>query len=209
MWLSNFFQLAFMAAIFSTQAIAGNKRVSLPSDLGIRISPGRYPGQISATSNEGFYGRFYVTEGLESIQINQLDNLRNTFKSHEAVLSVWRDQSKLPLQSFEYIVHYQISDSDSSNIDEALKLYGHDPSVEHPIYTIIVSRDSLADTEAWNHLITASFAKDAEEICEEYEEMSDRYIESFRIGINCDSERWVSIDFGRKGDQDIENTSQQ
>ncbi|KAL2886488.1 hypothetical protein HOO65_060318 [Ceratocystis lukuohia] len=202
MWLSNVFQLAFMAAIFSTQAIAGDKRVSLPSDLGIRISPGRYPGQISATSNEEFYARFYVTEGLESIQINQLDNLRNTFKSHEAVLSVWRDQSKLPLKSLKYIVHYQVSACDSGKIDDALRFYGRDPSAERPIYSITVPRDSPAGTEAWYHLMTASFAKDAEEICAEYEEMSDRYIESFKIGINSDKERWVSIDFGRKRDED-------
>ncbi|KAL2886493.1 hypothetical protein HOO65_060323 [Ceratocystis lukuohia] len=206
MWPSNFFQLAFIAAIFSTQAIAGDKKVSLPSDLGIEVSYGAFPGKIFATSEEdNFYARLYVTEGLPSIQIDQLYNPSNTVKSSEAVLSVWEDQSKLPLKSLEYIVYYDVHGVDSGKIDEAIKLYGRDPFVEHSIYDITVYP---TDTEAWNHLITASFGKDAEEICAEYEEMSDRYIEAFQIGTDCDLGRWVQVDFGRKGDEDAEGAFQ-
>ncbi|KAL2886497.1 hypothetical protein HOO65_060327 [Ceratocystis lukuohia] len=205
MWLSNFSQLAFMAAILSTQAIAGDKEVSLPRDLGIGISNGIIRGTKIVTSNEGFSAQFYVTEGLPSIQIETLNNPSNTFKSYEAVLSVWKDQSKLPLKSLEYFVYYDVEIADSRKIDEAIKLYGHDPFVEQSIYGIHVSP---TDTEAWNHLITASFAKDAQEICAEYREMSDRYIKKFGIGTDCDSGRWVRIHFGRKSDQDAEGASQ-
>ncbi|KAL2886487.1 hypothetical protein HOO65_060317 [Ceratocystis lukuohia] len=181
MWLPNFSQLALMAAIFSTQAIAGDKRVPLPSDLGITISQGRYPGKIYASGDGGFHAQFYVTIGSKSIQVMELDNPEHIFKSYEAVLSVWEDQSKLTLKSLDYIVYYQVDDADSKKIDEAIKLFGRDPNGERSIYGLTVSRDSPTDTEAWNHLIAASFAKDAEEICAEYKKMKARYIESFEI----------------------------
>ncbi|KAL1887447.1 hypothetical protein Cpir12675_006542 [Ceratocystis pirilliformis] len=206
MWLLNLSRLAFMAVIFSAQAIAGNKKVPLPSSLGIEISDGKYYGRKHVTSNVGFSARVFVTENLKSIQIEKIDNPGNIVKSYEAVLSIWKDQSKLTPESLEYISYYDVPILEIGIINEAMKAKGRNPFEENPIYGITISRDSVDDTEAWNHLITAPFAKDAEEICNQYEEMSNRFIESFRIGVDCDFNRWVSINFGRKGDQNTDNT---
>ncbi|KAL2885555.1 hypothetical protein HOO65_070017 [Ceratocystis lukuohia] len=207
MQLLNLSQLAFVAAMFSAQAIAGDKKVPPPSDLGLKISDGKYYGWKDITSDVDFSAYVYVTKGLQSIQVEKLKNPENILKSYEAVLSIWKDQSELTLEDLDHISYNNVPSPDLEIVDKALRTKGRDPFKENPIYGVTISRDSEADEEAWNHLITASFAKEAEEICDEYEGMSNRYIKSFVIGVDCDyHNRFVSIYFGTKGDQDTENT---
>ncbi|PHH49082.1 hypothetical protein CFIMG_007983RA00001 [Ceratocystis fimbriata CBS 114723] len=120
MQLLNLPQLAFMAAMFSAQAIAGDKKVPPPSDLGLKISDGKFYGQKDVTSDVDFSADVYVTKGLRSIQVEKLNNPQNILKSYEAVLSIWKDQSELTLENLEHISYNIVLGDEIGIINRAI-----------------------------------------------------------------------------------------
>ncbi|KKF92560.1 hypothetical protein CFO_g4874 [Ceratocystis platani] len=184
-----------MAALFSTQVLAGDRKVPRPSDLGLQIPDhGKYHWREVRTS-EGFVTEVYVSKESKFIEVDYVLNPTNTFKSYEALLSIWEDQSQLTVGNLEQIMHDRVVGSDLNIIDEALTALGHNPSDDNTIYGIDISRDSSTHAEIWNSLTKASFAKDAIEMCTQFQDMSNRYVKSFEIGKDPESNRWVHVKF--------------
>ncbi|KAL2886892.1 hypothetical protein HOO65_050013 [Ceratocystis lukuohia] len=198
MWLPNVVQSLFTVALLSTQVIAGNKRIPPPYQLGLSIPRNDKSTWMEITNNDGFSTTVLVSKDPSCIQVCSLENPKATFKSHEALLSIWENQTKLTVRSLEQIMYTSIVGNDMVIIDQALEMLGHDPSGTMALFGFVVSKNSPEDTEIWNLLSTASFATDAVEMCDEYRDMSNRYVESFKIGRYEDSDKWVHIKFATK-----------
>ncbi|KAL2890648.1 hypothetical protein HOO65_010006 [Ceratocystis lukuohia] len=194
MWLPNFIQPLFMAVLLSTQVIAGDKKVPRPRELGLYI-PKDGPWKEVITT-DGFFAKVYVSEDPNFIEVASMKNPTADFKSYEALLSIWEYESRLTVRSLKWIMYADVVGTDRVIINGALEKLGHDLSGPAQILGTEISRDSPEHAEIWNSLSTASFAKEAVEICTEFKDMSNRYIQSFKIGRYCDFDIWVHIKFG-------------
>ncbi|KAL2886891.1 hypothetical protein HOO65_050012 [Ceratocystis lukuohia] len=198
MWRPKFVRLLFMAALLSTQVIAGDKKVPRPLDLGLYIPLEAENGWKEIKTSGGFYAKVFVCPDPQYIEVASVQNRIATFKSYEALLSIWEHQSRLPARNLEKIKYDCVLGDDMVIINRALEILGHDISSAETIYGIEISRDSSDHAEIWNLLSTASFAKDAVEMCAEFQDMSNRYLQSFEIGRYYDSDKWVHIKFATK-----------
>ncbi|KAL2884592.1 hypothetical protein HOO65_110063 [Ceratocystis lukuohia] len=195
MQLFTSFKLVFMAALFSTQAIAGDQKVPTLSNLGLEITELEGTSLKCAKNSEGFFAQVYVTAENKAIEVEVIKNPKDSFKSYEAVLSIWKDQSKLDVGSLKQIKYSDVQGDDFYIIDAILKKSGYDPNGEWSHSGRIISKDSPTDTKAWNLLCKASFAKDAMEMCAKFEGMEKLYVESFQVGRDDGMWRWVKIKF--------------
>ncbi|KAL2886890.1 hypothetical protein HOO65_050011 [Ceratocystis lukuohia] len=198
MWLPKFIQSLFMLALLSTQVIAGNKDVPRPSQLGLSIHQKDKYGWQKVTNDDGFFTKVFVAKDPSFIQASSLQNPTATLKSYQALLSIWESQTRLTVRNLEQIMYTRIVGEDMLIINQALEMLGHDPSGTKSIFGIVISKNSPKHAKIWDLLSTASFATDAVEICAEYREMSNRYVESFKIGRYHDSDKWVHIKFATK-----------
>ncbi|KAL2890645.1 hypothetical protein HOO65_010003 [Ceratocystis lukuohia] len=199
MWLLKFVQPLFMAALLSTQVIAGDKQVPCPHDLGLNIPQHDKHGWKEVTSSDGFFATVFIAKKPSFIDVSSMQIPTATFKYYEAVLSIWADQTGLSVRNLDLITYQDVAGPDMVIIRDALEILGYNPSGVDSVFGIDISKDSPKDTEVWNLLSTTSFAKDAVEICNEFQEMSNRYIESFRVG-RYGSDKWVSIRFATKAE---------
>ncbi|KAL2884608.1 hypothetical protein HOO65_100012 [Ceratocystis lukuohia] len=199
MWLPKLVQSLFMAALLSTQVMAGDKKVPLPSELGLDIPKHDENGWKEVTTSDGFYAKIFVSYEFNYIEIDSVRNPTTSFKSYEALMSIWENQSRLTVGSLDMIMYDNIIGPDMIIIDEALKMFGFDPSAEEMILAIQISRDS-GHNEIWDFLSAASFAQDAVEMCDQFQDMDNRYIRAFQIGSHYDASKWVRIDFDTKSE---------
>ncbi|KAL2886895.1 hypothetical protein HOO65_050016 [Ceratocystis lukuohia] len=200
MLLPKFIQSLFMAALLSTQVIAGDKQVPRARDLALYIPKDGQYGWKEVRTTEGFFAKVYISQECKFIEVDKIENPTDDFKSYEALLSIWEHQSGLTVKSLQRIIYDNNVGSDADIIIDALKKLGRDPVVEGAIYGVEVSRDSSDQAEIWDLLSRASFAKDAVKICTEFQEMSNRYIHSYKIGKYPDSRLWVHVVFSTKHD---------
>ncbi|KAL2886168.1 hypothetical protein HOO65_070630 [Ceratocystis lukuohia] len=198
MWLPKFAQLLFTAVLLSTQVIAGDRQVTRARELGLYIPQDTQYSWKEVKETEGFVASVFVSKSLKYIEVQTMENPTNDFKSYEALLSIWEHQTKLTIGSLNKIKYNQVNGPDKIIINTALEKLGYSLSGRKSITSDKISRDSSDHAEVWNLLSTASFGKDAVEICTEFKDMSNRYIQSFEIGRNCDFDKWVEITFATK-----------
>ncbi|KAL2886159.1 hypothetical protein HOO65_070621 [Ceratocystis lukuohia] len=195
MWCSKSIQSLFMAAFLSTQVFAGDEKVPRPSDLGLHIPKQGEYGWKEVETTEGFFTKVYVCEEPGFIEVASIENPKNNFKSYQALMSIWEHESRLTVASLAKIMYDNAVGTDQVIINEALRMLGYDPLGTKVIYGIEISRDSPDHAEIWNLLSRTSFAKDATQICTEFQDMSNRYIQSYKIGRYYDTQKWMHITF--------------
>ncbi|KAL2890646.1 hypothetical protein HOO65_010004 [Ceratocystis lukuohia] len=201
MKLFEFFQSACMGSLLCTQVTGGDKTVPRPSDLGLQILEHVDDGWKVVTTTEGFSAKVYVCEEPRYIEIASVKNPTNDFKSYEALMSIWEHESKLTVASLDKIMYENFEGSDLVMIDRALMNLDEDPLGIMPIRGIEISKDSSDHAEIWDTLSATSFAQDAVEICNQFQDMRDRYIQSFKIGRYLDTGKWLQIVFATKSEQ--------
>ncbi|PHH49113.1 hypothetical protein CFIMG_006449RA [Ceratocystis fimbriata CBS 114723] len=95
-----------MAAMFSTQVLAGDRKVRTLSSLGLEVDERGGTGLKHVTNSEGFFAQVLVSVTDKAIAVDAIENPKGSFDSYEAILSIWEDQSKLDVGSLEQIKYY-------------------------------------------------------------------------------------------------------
>ncbi|KAL2886893.1 hypothetical protein HOO65_050014 [Ceratocystis lukuohia] len=198
MLLPKFIQSLFMAALLSTEVIAGDKQVPRPHELGLYIPKDDKDGWKEVTTPDGFFAKVFAAKNPNFIEVSLLENPTGALRSYEALLSIWEYQTGLTVRSLEEIMYDCVVGPDMDIINKALELLGYNPSGTDVIFGSEISKDSSEHSEVWDLLSTASFATDAVELFTEFQDMRNRYIESFKIGRFYDSDKWVHIRFATK-----------